>query len=199
MTVNLRDLVSQFRKANDRESENAYFRTHVPWVAPLAYLNIIHKPAPVDALHEAVSRLAIPLVFAQFLAVQNGAILFSGALSIYGVLRPGQPLNRLEPFSLPPFDIDDENLNWPPCDQKRFLAIAGYGFDGSRVCIDRRSLDIHLFQREEKELKRTPAAKWEDLDGWLTSEIARLSCLFDHEGHRLTTEAQTLPETRKPS
>jgi hypothetical protein len=199
MTVDLRDLVSQFREANDRESESAYFRTHVPWVAPLAYFNIIYKPALGDVLREAISRLDIPPVFAQFLAVQNGAILFSGALSIYGVLRPGQLLNRSEPFSLPPFDIDDENLNWPSCDPERFLAIAGYGFDGSRVCIDRRNLDIHLFQRGERELKRTPAANWKDLDGWLTSEVVRLSCLFDHEGHRLTNEAETLPETRRPS
>ena len=44
----------------------------------------------------------------------GGAILFSGALSFYGLHAPGQLLNRQDPFSRLPFDIQDESMNWPP-------------------------------------------------------------------------------------
>jgi hypothetical protein len=95
MTTNLLDLVSKFRDVNNRESEGAFFRTHAPWVGPEAYLNIIFKPAPKDVLADAGSRLNIPFAFTKFLAKQNGAILFSGVLSIYGTHWPGQLLNVL--------------------------------------------------------------------------------------------------------
>src|SRR5260221_10147015 len=171
MTIDLAQLVSQFRRANDRENENAYFHTNVPWVVPFAYLNIVFKPVPKDVLQAAESRLGIPPVLAQFLAMQNGAILFSGTLSVYGVVRPGQLLNRSDPFFIPPFSLDDENLRWPPSDPERFLAIGGYALDGSRACIDRRNLGIHLFKRQETKLDPTAVTTWRSLDEWLTSEI----------------------------
>jgi hypothetical protein len=201
MTINLLDLLSQFRKANDRENENAHFLTQAPWVAPLAYLNVIFKPAPKEVLNSAVLRMAIPPVFSEFLAVQNGAILFSGALSVYGAVRPGQLLNRSEPFSLPPFSLDDHNpMQYVP-EADRFLAIGGYGYDGSRVCVYRRGLSIHLFPRGKTELQRTASFIWMNLSEWLTSEVSRLSTLFDSDGHRLADEIETLPQfgSRGPS
>jgi hypothetical protein len=138
MTTNLLDLVSKFRDVNNRESEGAFFRTPAPWVGPEAYLNIIFKPAPRDVLADAGSRLNIPFALTEFLAKQNGAILFSGVLSIYGTHWPGQLLNRSDTFSRLPFNIEFENSNCSPDDPARLLTIGGYGSDGSRVCIDRQ-------------------------------------------------------------
>jgi hypothetical protein len=201
MSTNLLDLVSRFRDVNNRESEGGFFRTHVPWVGPEAYLNIIFKPAPRDVLADAANRLNIPIVFTEFLAKQNGAILLSGVLSIYGTHRPGQLLNRSDTFSRLAFNIELENSNCSPDDPARLLTIGGYGFDGSRVCIDRQDLHIGLFQRGEAGLTPTPHRTWKNLDQWIRTETARLCELFDDYGKLLVAESETLPqaEVRKPS
>ena len=193
MMVELLSLLSKFRVLNDRESEAAYFRTNIPWVGSQAYLNIVFKPAPPEVLVDTAGRLGMPGSLVEFLQIQNGAILFSGALSVCGVHRPGQLLNREQPFSQLPFNIEDENDDWPPNDPERFLSLGGYSFDGSEVCIDRGDSRIYLFQRDEEALASSPSASWRSLEEWITSEISRLSFLFSHDGHRLAAESQTLP------
>ena len=193
MAVEVLPLLSRFENVNDRESETAFFRTQVPWVGSLAYLNIIFKPVPEEVLQTAAQGLRIPSSVIEFMRKQNGADLFSGALSVYGVHRPGQMLNRGDPFSDLPFNIEDENFNWPPFDRTRLFAVGGYGFNGSRVCIDRRDSSIYLFQRGERQLMPTPSSAWPSLEDWLYSEIARLSMVFDTRGRRLVDESMTLP------
>ena len=118
----------------------------------------------------------------------------SRGLSAFAVSTvPGQLLNREQPFSQLPFNIEDENDDWPPDDPERFLSLGGYSFDGSEVCIDRGDSRIYLFQRDEEALASSPSASWRSLEEWITSEISRLSFLFSHDGHRLAAESQTLP------
>lgn len=193
MTIEVLRLLSAFENINDRESETAFFCTHVPQAGSLAYLNIVFKPAAADVLRRAAVKLRMPGVLAEFLSVQNGAILFLGALSIYGVHRSGQLLNRGDPFFDLPFSIEEENRNWPAPDSTRFLAIGGYSFDGSMVCIDRRDCSLSLFGRGERDLLPAPLLNWPSLQVWLTTEIARLSMLFNHKGKRLVDESQTVP------
>src|SRR5438105_465333 len=107
MVPNVLDLVSSFRNCDDREGDFAHFRTRVPWVAPAAYLNIVFKPAPLNVLESVALALVAPPDVIEFLKMQNGAILFSGALNVFGVVSPGQLLNRKDNFGLPPFDIKD--------------------------------------------------------------------------------------------
>src|SRR5690349_18753318 len=126
MSIELLSLLTIFDNVNDRESKTALFRTHVPWVAELAYLHIIFKPLHDSVLQEAQARLELPKPLTDFLRQQNGAILFSGALSIYGVHPVGQLLNRRDPFGRMPFNIESENYNSPPSN-RHFLAIGGYG------------------------------------------------------------------------
>jgi hypothetical protein len=187
--IDLPSLITKFHAVNDRESEVAFFHTHVPWVAPEAYLNIIFKPVLPDVLSGVGEQMKIPMPVLQLLARHNGANLFSGSLSLYGVVRKGQLLHRSDSFSIPPFNIELENRNWPPPDRDKFLKIGGYGFDGSGVCIDRDSLGVFVFRRREKE----PCSSWPTLDVWLNSEVRRLSVLFDAFGKRLVEERQTLP------
>jgi len=193
MQIDILSLLSGFDKARDHETGTAFFRTHVPWVAPFAYLHIIFKPAPFDALSRTAKTLEMPLSLTEFLQAQNGAILFSGAVSIYGVHRPGQLFMREDPDFVLPFNIEDENSNWPPVDRARFLSFAGYGFDGSSVCIDRNDSQIYLFQRGKQALSAAPAYSWPNINVWIISEITRLTALFDRRGKRLVDEAQTLP------
>lgn len=187
--VDLLKLVSVFQGVKNRESDAAFFQTQVPWVASEAYLNIIFKPAPPDILSETGARMRIPAPVLELLAQHNGAILLSGALSLWGVVRKGQLLNQSDRFSLPPFNIESENRSWPPPDRERFLKIGGYGFDGSGVCIDRHNLNVAVFRRNEQK----PYCSWKTLDNWLNDEIRRLVTLFDVSGKRLVDEVMTLP------
>jgi hypothetical protein len=193
VTIEILHLLSQFDSTNDRITEDAYLRTPVPWIGPHAYLNVVFKPAPNDALFEVAQKLRMPVCVLQFLQIHNGVVLFSGALSVYGVHRPGQLLQRDDPSFALPFNIELENRNWPPVDSARFLSIGGYGFDGSRVCIDREDSRIFLFRRAQEALHNEPSYSWQNMGAWLTSEIARLSSLYDWKGVRLFDESYTLP------
>jgi len=82
--IDLPSLITKFRAVNDRESEAASFHTHVPWIAPDAYLNIIFKPAPPDILSSMGAQMEIPVPVLQLLARHNGAVLFSDSLSVFG-------------------------------------------------------------------------------------------------------------------
>ncbi len=101
-------------------------------------------------------------------------------------------MNRGDPDLLPPFNIEWENSARKSFDKDRFLAIGGYGFDGSTTCIERRSGRVTLFVPSTDR----PAMSWPDLESWLRGEIARLSALFDSRGKRLVDESATVP---KPS
>jgi len=159
----------------------------------IAYLNVVFKAAPSDVLSEVGSRMKFPRPVSDLLALHNGAMFFSEALSFYGVVRGGQKLNRTEPFSLPPYNIESENRAWPPPDRDRFLKIGSYGLDGSAVCIDRQTNQIVAVRRRETD----PFARWASLDDWLGNELRRLSELFDPSGRRLTSERETLPPRTK--
>ena len=189
--IDLLKLISKFRAVNNRRSAVAFFQTHVPWVGPEAYLNIIFEPASLEVLSNVGAKMRMPAPLVELLAEHNGAILFSGALSWYGVVDKGQLLNRTNRFSLPPFNIEAENRSWPPPDRDRLLKIGGYGFDGSGVCIDRQNLRILVFHRGAEE----PYCSWPTLGDWLNNEIRRLSELFDVSGKRLVDESETLPSS----
>jgi hypothetical protein len=197
MAIKLLDSVSSFAEVNDRETETAFFRTHVPWVAPLAYLHVIFKPLAETDLLAAISRLDLPSPLAGSFALQNGASLFSGNLKLYGLHKPGQLLNRSDPFSRLPFNIENENDRCSRDVLDHLLVIGGYGFDASRVCIDRQKLSVHAFRSNGRSLDTTPFYSWMSLDQWLTEEVARLSDLFGRDGRLLVHESETLPRQRR--
>ena len=130
-----------------------------------------------------------------FFHYQNGANLFGGAVYIYGVVPPGRLLNRSDPFSLPPFSIEQANsagYHRRDSDPDR-IWIGGYGFDGSQVCLDRRDGDIKLLPRHSERV----VASWGNFESWITDEISRLSLLFDRNGKRFVDDSMTLPPSHQ--
>jgi hypothetical protein len=182
-------LLSKFRDVNNRESESAFFLTHVPSVAPLAYLNIIFKTAPHDVLADVGARLKIPVPILGFLERYNGIILFCNSLCVFGVHRKGQLLNRTDRFAALPYNIENESLHFAPSDRRRFFKFGAYGYDGSGVCMNRDDHSISVFRRREE----APYRVWPSLEDWLESEIQRLSKMFDETGIWLVDESETLP------
>jgi hypothetical protein len=179
-------LLREFEDINDQESETAYFRTNVPSVAPLAYLHIIFKPVPDPVRSERTQALQIPRSLADFYRAQNGAILFSGSMSIYGLHQPGQLIERDDVFRILAFNIEDHNSE-PP--RPSLLCCGGYSVDGSSVWIDRIDGIIYRYMQH----LRAPCNTWRSLEEWIGHEISRLSALFDRRGTNLSDLSFTAP------
>ncbi|MDP9112609.1 MAG: hypothetical protein M3O20_02885 [Acidobacteriota bacterium] len=125
MSVDLLELISDIPPLGDVETSAGCFRTLVPWVAPEAFLNIVFKPAPQELLSRLAEKWRFPLTVVDVLVQQNGAMLFSGSLNLYGVVESDTVLNRQDRFSLPPFNIDNENDSWT-FDRDCLLVVGGY-------------------------------------------------------------------------
>ena len=192
MATDLFRALSDFQPFEDRETANAFFRRHVPELGSAAYLHVIYKPVDQHLLDETGKRLKIPEAFLNFLKRQNGASLFSNTLHIFGVVPKGQMVNRTDPFSLPPFNLEKENSHLSAIDQERFLAFGGYGFDGSTLCIDRSSNQVQLFPRDDSRV----LVGWPEFEEWIGSEIERLRGMFSTDGRLLVTGADTVPYVR---
>jgi hypothetical protein len=185
-SIDLIELLTSCEVLNDKETDLAFFRTHVPLVAPEAYLHIIYKPVSKDIVLNSARRMKIPKIFIDFLSKQNGARLFSGSLLIFGVIRSGSLVRRDSP---PPLNIEFENSDNNGFDSDRYLAVGGYGYDGSTICIDRSDGCVGLFHRDEKH----PTIAWHDFDEWIKTEIMRLSEIFDTTGRILVNKSATVP------
>jgi hypothetical protein len=197
--IDIRRLLPDFSTENNHESPAGFFLCATPWVAPLAYLHIVFRPITDTLLKSWTAQLGLPLPLNLFFRQQNGAILFSGALTFYGLHAPAQLLSREDPFAQLPFDIQNEGQNWPPVDTKQFLVIGGYGFNGSTVCIDKSNLRVVMFKRESTSLEKKPSYGWETLEECVVSEISRLSTMFDKSGKRLVDERLTVPDSSSSS
>jgi hypothetical protein len=189
--TDLLKLLSKFENVNNQENDVAYYRTHVPWVAELAYLNIVYKPADPTTLESVSAEMRIPKPWKEFLATTNGARLFSAYLYIYGVVDPGTLLDRSDPFRLPTINLERTNRGLT-LDRQQYLEIGSYGQDGSLVCLDRERNTVQVFHRGSK----TAYASWPSSEEWLNLEVQRLADLFDSRGKLLTDGDATLPSRR---
>src|ERR1700679_2382675 len=93
----------------ERESGTAFFFNHAPWIAPKAYLHVVFRGASPSALSEVGDLMDLPQSWKEILSIHNGAILYSGAMSVYGAHASGAVLNRSDLFEQLPFSIVGEN------------------------------------------------------------------------------------------
>lgn len=172
-----------------RESSTARFYNLAPWIAPQAYLHIVFKPADMAALDEVCELIELPQSWLDILAVQNGAFLFSNAISIYGVRSSRALLNRTDVFETEPFSLVDENRSRPVDTTGRFVTIGSYSYDGTRSVLDRQDGSVLAIPRRSE---RT-ICHWPDHNAWINEELERLSLLFDHEGKMRISREHTIP------
>ena len=192
MAVDLLQLLAKFKEINDSEFETIIYKTHVPSVAPQAYLNVIFRPAP-QALREArVRQLRMPQALAEFYAAHNGAGLLSGTIRIFGILPDTYQIQRTDWFRKRiPHDILDVYREYSRhLEVRDQVCFADYSYDKSAVCIGRGSGQITCYFDEDfARIRQT----WPSFEEWITSEIARLSFCFDEQGNRLVAEELLLP------
>ena len=189
--TDLLKLLSKFENVNNQENDVAYYRTHVPWEAPLAYLNIIYKPADPTTLESVSDEMRIPKPWKEFLATTNGAVLFSSYLYVFGVVDPRQLLDRSDPFRLPPMNLEKLSRGLT-LDRQQYLQIGSYGQDGSLVCLDRQRNTVAALHKGSK----TAYASWPSSEEWLNLEVKRIADLFDSRGKLLTDGDATLPSRK---
>lgn len=190
MSLNIREILEEQGWKMEHESATGFFYNHAPWVAPLAYLHIVFKGAEDTALRIVGEALGLPESWRNVLAIQNGAILFSGAISLYGVHAPGALLNRTDPFKRLPFSIESENRSWPPKDRETQVVLGGYGYDGTRAVLDVVKGSILAMPRKNTAV----VAEWPDAESWIRSELKRLRLLFDREGKIVVSKEDTVPK-----
>lgn len=197
MVPNLVLLLKKFRDIDNVETQLSYFKTKVPSIAPLAYLNVIYKPAPCAVIDSTASQLRLPSTLVAFYRKYNGARLFNDCFAIYGCLPERYLLNRGDPFALLPFGIREVNREFSTeLKSSSLLCVGSYGYDRSVVCLDRESGEVRCFVEETFSRVRQ---KWPSLSRWITSEVQRLAGLFDQDGNFLGFEKDTLPgRTSRP-
>ena len=186
MGTNLVDLTSEFATSDDIASPVAIFRTRTPWIAPEAFLHVVYGPAPPELIDEVNRRLLLPKSLVDQLRVNNGAILFGGALTMFGAVGSRQLLNRADPYSLPPFSLEEENLSARLPED--VIVIGCYETDGSQVVL-RRDNGIVRCDKPDGQ----PLAFWTTIDEWLRSEYERLRQYFNREGRLLNEEHKPSP------
>ena len=192
MPVDLLRLLAKYKEINDCEFETIIYKTHVPSVAPQAYLNVIYKPARQAVWEARVRQLRMPGALAEFYAAHNGADLLSGTIRIFGLLPDTYRIERTDWFrkGLPLDILDVYREHSHHLEAHDEVYFAGYSFDRSAVCIGRGSGRITCYFGEDfTRIRQT----WPSFEEWITSEIARLSFCFDERGNRLVAEELLLP------
>jgi hypothetical protein len=61
------------------------------------------------------------------------------------------------------------------------------------LCIDRSDTQFTVFQPRKVPLKPSPVASWPSFEQWITTQIERLSFMFDETGRLLVDKSKTLP------
>jgi len=163
---------------------------HVPHIAPEAWLHIAYRgltPAELSKMEVSLGR-SMPASLSEFFASSNGISLFSSHLDIYG-LRSDYA--RTGDARWQPFDIIDTNITERPRGTpKNWILIGSYFFDGSFVAIDTNSEEVFR-------LAPSPSVSvvntWKNLNHFISTEVTRLSTLFDDHGHLTVGIENTVP------
>jgi len=192
VAVDLLASVAKFAPVDDCSFETVIYRTHVPFVAPRAYLHAIFKPTSAEVYQKRTAELGITGPVADFYRLYNGAILFSGAIAIYGLLPDTYQLNRKDWFEKAlPYNILEPNRQYESQLRRRDqLYVGAYGLDLSAVCVTRKEGAVTCYEGDGFKKVR---AVWPSFCEWLRSELIRLSACFDEYGHQLTGDDLLLP------
>ena len=189
--VILEDLLCKFRENNDLEFEGRLFKTHVPSVAPRAYLNIIYRAANADVQREIIDPMGLPANLRAFYRRYNGARLFFDLLSIYGFLPRHYLLEREDWRKILPHSLVDSNTEYSNSPTSSSILLVGsYGYDRSEIYVDRTTGRVTCTVGRGLSGSR---AEWSSFENWLEEEIRRLSECFDEFGNQLVEDEDTLP------
>lgn len=163
---------------------------HVPHVAPEAWLHSVYfglSSEEIRHLEDALGR-TIPNEVEEFLRISNGLNLFSNSLFIFGLRRSNE---RVGDAAWQPFSIEAANTLERPSElDSDAVVVGGYFDDGSRLVVSSRTSKV---TRIPKGRAGPVLTTWDGFEQMLTSEVQRLSSLFDDRGRMLDEDVPTTP------
>ena len=193
MPIAIEPLIKKFRPCQDLDFQGRHFRTLVPSVGDLAYLNIIYDAAEIEVQQQTIDPLRLPLSIREFYRKHNGADLFANNLSIYGFYPSAYLIERNDWRKSLPYNIIQTNQEYFSNTRESDIFVFGsYGFDRSELFIEKATGIVHCSVGDDlSRIRKT----WPSFDTWITEEITRMCDFFDEEGHQLVDQEDMLPVT----
>ena len=195
--MNMEGLVARLRRtlagdcASDINPERALL-CHTPHVAPRAYFHTVFPGVGEETIQriEALSGVAIPRAYARLLQGFNGAILFSGAMSLYGIVESfTRNLNVHQPYDL----LEYNHLSRPVYAKPEDFFIGGMKSDGSLLFLEGDAPTVFRRERGSRDVLNS----WVNIDAMLDERMAALEKLFDEHGRKKDPNASTVPVPMK--
>ncbi|MHB0999149.1 MAG: SMI1/KNR4 family protein [Armatimonadota bacterium] len=163
---------------------------HVPHIAPKAWLHYIYaglEDIKIDEIRRKLG-LELPKDFVDFLECSNGINIFSDSLCVFGhrtsYARTGD--EAIQPYDL--ILMNEERKGDMPI---TWLLIGSYLWDGSLMLYDLGISDKKVYRCESDSYRILQ--EWDSLWKWLSSEVERLSELFDDNGIEYDENTPTVP------
>lgn len=154
-------------------------------IGPLAFLHTVFNGVDYSQISEFEKKngIEIPLPYKDVLTEFNGAILFGGRLSLFGIARnfSRSSVNRQ------PFDILEQNkYSSPPDNVNSNFYIGSSSVDGSLFSLKTDSRAIHRRSRASGEIIKS----WDNFDCFIIEEIMELSKGFDRKGLKISSHSK---------
>lgn len=161
-----------------------------PHIGTKAYNHKIFMPLineDIDFL-EIENKTSLPKDYKDFLTDKsNGLSFFVGCFSLDGLRKQ---IGRDEEAAAQPFSLSDTNVWERPKNAKpEYFFIGGYGYDASKIYIDKNTNKVHYCDRRDA----TSLFQWNSFEEMMISETERIFKLFDDKGLLLVTKKETLP------
>lgn len=166
-----RSLQSQLTDKTINFSRNGAIRLGpLPEVGKHAFLHVLFPPLPISDIASAAHAAGInfPANYTQFLHHLNGAILFKGGLSIYGIRGD---ISR-DPDIRKPFDVIEANtLIKPFGGSEDSFYIGSFDLDGAHIVMKGNAPGVVRCDPNTHD----EVARWNSIQEMLISEIERLA------------------------
>ena len=191
-------LLNKFKNVRNVENECGWFLTNTPSEGPLAYLNVVLKPASPHVRTFAIAELHIPDPLEEFYTSYNGCMLFRGLLAIYGTLpTSGYLINRSSSLGQLSYDLYQANAELRTATIDLLMFARYNGDERTHVLIERDSGQVLAYSGGAR--RDSLRATWPTFDEWLASEIHRLLAFFNEVGNCSADLATLVPGAGKSS
>jgi hypothetical protein len=165
---------------------------HVPHVAPEAWFHELYKGLDEETIYDYEKQFPVkfPRVYREFLRMYNGINIFSDSLRIWGLRRSYE---RTGEGIYQPYELLLLNSERPKGCPASWLFFGSYRWDGSRMTFDTAAgiENRRVFRVAQYSTK--VLNEWDSFEKWLSSEVERLSKMYDENGVKLDKKAPTTP------
>lgn len=184
-------ILEKWQKPTDRTLSNGTkLICRVPHIASEAWFHELYVGLERHVLEDYESKFPFryPEPFRGFLEIHNGLNAFSDSLRVFGYRFS---YDRVGDKAIQPYDLMSANSPRPPHVPDSWLFFGGYRWDGSRVFFDMADKSERIYRVKKGETNILNG--WESFEMWFSSEVMRLSTLYDQNGVKYDSHQPTVP------